>query len=250
MPRLGVLESMFRNKMLKMTKREEPPNYQYSYPPRLVSYDNIIDSPQLFMDTLKKLHVVLRSELMIPVIGGKALDLHRLFVEVTSRGGIAKVLGDKRWDEVALAFDFPSSSTNASYLLWEYYISLLFHFERIYYLKELFWTPSPHDVLHHVLHPPPGGFVLSSSEIEYFAPQTQSIEETFTEAPSTLVSGVIDRMFGNGYLVTVNIGSEDFKGFLYEVPINQELQSKNLTGKEASTTKKCDPTNPKRKKSG
>lgn len=27
----------------------------------------------------------------IPIIGGKELDLHRLFVEVTSRGGIEKV---------------------------------------------------------------------------------------------------------------------------------------------------------------
>lgn len=27
----------------------------------------------------------------IPTVGGKALDLHRLFVEVTSRGGLEKV---------------------------------------------------------------------------------------------------------------------------------------------------------------
>lgn len=29
--------------------------------------------------------------LRVPTIGGKTLDLHRLFVEVTSRGGIEKV---------------------------------------------------------------------------------------------------------------------------------------------------------------
>lgn len=28
----------------------------------------------------------------VPVVGGKALDLHQLFVEVTSRGGLEKVL--------------------------------------------------------------------------------------------------------------------------------------------------------------
>ena len=28
----------------------------------------------------------------MPRIGGKALDLHRLFVEVTSRGGLEKVM--------------------------------------------------------------------------------------------------------------------------------------------------------------
>lgn len=32
----------------------------------------------------------------IPIIGGKELDLHRLFVEVTSRGGIEKVIW-KSW---------------------------------------------------------------------------------------------------------------------------------------------------------
>lgn len=32
-----------------------------------------------------------------PIVGGKDLDLHRLFVQVTSRGGIAKV-GDFIFD--------------------------------------------------------------------------------------------------------------------------------------------------------
>jgi len=30
----------------------------------------------------------------VPTVGGKELDLHRLFIEVTSRGGIAKVRCD------------------------------------------------------------------------------------------------------------------------------------------------------------
>lgn len=34
----------------------------------------------------------------VPIIGGKELDLHRLFVEVTSRGGIEKVRRDYNFD--------------------------------------------------------------------------------------------------------------------------------------------------------
>lgn len=93
-----------------------------------------------------------------------------------------------------------------------------------------------------------------------------------TTAPSTgsPVSGYIDGKFESGYLITVKIGSEDFKGVLYQIPMNQmrqELQNQNLpvynTGKEASPTgvvrrkrrKKCEikkrnPAHPKPNRSG
>ncbi|KAM3356998.1 high mobility group B protein 15 [Capsicum galapagoense] len=257
--------------------RVAPPNY-HPYPPPLATYENVVASPQLFMDTLQKLHATMKTKFMIPVIGGKALDLHRLFVEVTTRGGISKVLGEKRWKEVTLVFSFPSSATNASFILRKYYISLLFHYERVYYFKAKYWTPSP-DVLQQASHtsPPHGfaGYVLPPPEIEAAVPQPQRIETTVPEAtpaPSTgsPVSGFIDGKFESGYLITVKIGSEDFKGVLYQVPMNemrQELQNQNVpvynTGKEASPTgvvrrkrrKKCeikkrDPSHPKPNRSG
>lgn len=55
----------------------------------------------------------------------------------------SQVLGEKRWKEVTLVFSFPSSATNASFILRKYYISLLFHYERVYYFKAKYWTPSP-----------------------------------------------------------------------------------------------------------
>ncbi|XP_009781481.1 high mobility group B protein 15 [Nicotiana sylvestris] len=259
--------------------RVAPPNY-HPYPPPLASYENVVASPQLFMDTLQKFHAAMRTKFMIPVIGGKPLDLHRLFVEVTTRGGIAKVLGGKRWKEVTTVFSFPSSATNASFILRKYYISLIYHYERVYYFKAKHWTPSP-DVLQQVSHaaaPPHGlaGYVLPSPEIEAATPKLQMIETTFPEetaAPSTgsPLCGVIDGKFESGYLITVKIGSEDFKGVLYQVPMNtmhQELQNQNLpvynTGKAASTAtgvvrrkrrKKCeikkrDPAHPKPNRSG
>lgn len=259
--------------------RVAPPNY-HPYPPPLVTYENVVASPQLFMDTLQKLHAAMRTKFMIPVIGGKALDLHRLFVEVTTRGGISKVLGEKRWKEVTLVFSFPSSATNASFILRKYYISLLFHYERVYYFKAKYWTPSP-DMLQQTSRtaaPTHGlaGYGLPPPEIEAATmPQPPRIETSFPEEttePSTgsPVCGFIDGKFESGYLITVKIGSEDFKGVLYQVPMNQmhqELQNQNLpvynTGKEGSTAgvvrrkrrKKCeikkrDPAHPKPNRSG
>nr|XP_009609810.1 high mobility group B protein 15-like [Nicotiana tomentosiformis] len=67
--------------------------------------------------------------------------------------------------------------------------------------------------------------------------------ETASPSTGSPVCGVIDGKFESGYLITVKIGSEDFKGVLYQVPINtmhQELQNQNLpvynTGKAASAT--------------
>ncbi|KAK3024325.1 hypothetical protein RJ639_043007 [Escallonia herrerae] len=68
--------------------------------------------------------------MVVPTIGGKTLDLHRLFVEVTSRGGILKVLTDRKWKEVILVFRFPSTITSASFVLRKYYMSLLYDFEQ------------------------------------------------------------------------------------------------------------------------
>ncbi|CAN4090900.1 unnamed protein product [Withania somnifera] len=106
-------------------------------------------------------------------------------------------------------------------------------------------------------------------------PQQQRVETTSheaTTAPSTgsPVSGFIDGKFESGYLITVKIGSEDFKGVLYQVPMNemhQELENQNLpvydTGKATSATgivqrkrrkrceiKKRDPAHPKPNRSG
>lgn len=95
------------------------------------------------------------------------MDLHKLFVEVTSRGGINKVcplndlvtyyvllefaliffvlasfsffelqiLHERRWKEVTATFVFPPTATNASYVLRKYYFSLLSNYEQIYFFK-------------------------------------------------------------------------------------------------------------------
>ncbi|KAK6161764.1 hypothetical protein DH2020_005145 [Rehmannia glutinosa] len=207
----------------------------HSYPPPLATYQDVVGSRDLFMDTLKKLHVSMGTKFMIPIVGGRDLDLHRLFVEVTSRGGIAKVLKDKKWKEVTSVFSFPSSATNASFILRKYYVSLLYHYEQIYFFKAKCWTPSPTDAMQQLstssaqshglpeyatqqTHPPSPQLrtntVTSTTEVSSLAPSAGSP-----------VCGVIDGKFDSGYLITVKIGMEEFKGVLYQVPDNDQTQN-------------------------
>ncbi|PIN16181.1 HMG box-containing protein [Handroanthus impetiginosus] len=241
-------------------------NYQESssyhpYPPPLATFDDVVTSPELFMDTLKKLHSSMGTKFMIPIVGGKCLDLYRLFVEVTSRGGIAKVLKDRRWKEVTAVFSFPSSATNASFILRKYYVSLLYHYEQIYFFKAKCWAPSPADAMQQLstITAPSRGLpeCVPSVMQQTVMASPQQNENATTSIPE----GVIDGKFDSGYLVTVKIGSEEFKGVLYQVPNNEaQRDSSHLMNhsslkprrkrRKKSEIRKRDPAHPKPNRSG
>jgi hypothetical protein len=46
-----------------------------------------------------------------------------------------QIIRERRWKEVTAVFNFPSTATNASFVLRKYYFSLLHHYERIYFFK-------------------------------------------------------------------------------------------------------------------
>ncbi|KAL7209610.1 hypothetical protein ACSBR1_031214 [Camellia fascicularis] len=222
----------------------------------------------------------------IPIIGGKDLDLHRLFVEVTTRGGIEKILKERRWKEVTAVFSFPSTATNASFVLRKYYGTLLHHYEQIYFFKAKGWSPSvdpsqslssppvpPRALAEPVLPSPPmteflvaGLQPLRTNVAEFSHGETSAPPSTGTPA-----IGVIDGKFETGYLVTVRIGSELLKGVLYMVPQNpgsQVPQHQNASAsnndnntpaasgmsrrrrRKKSEMKKRDPAHPKPNRSG
>lgn len=52
-----------------------------------------------------------------------------------------QIVRDRRWKEVTAVFNFPSTATNASFVLRKYYNSLLLHYEQIYYFKAQAWNP-------------------------------------------------------------------------------------------------------------
>ncbi|KAK5793852.1 hypothetical protein F383_22153 [Gossypium arboreum] len=205
---------------------KEPVSSYTPYPPPLARYEDVVTSQKHFLATLEKLHATMGTKFMIPIIGGKELDLHKLFVEVTSRGGIEKIVRERRWKEVTAVFNFPSTATNASFVLRKYYVSLLHHYEQIYFFKARGWIPVPSDPLRNQLlqQTPTQGAVRPATDIHSAAVQQPRIN--ITESPAvrptstagTPVVGVIDGKFESGYLVTVTIGSEKLKGVLYQAP--------------------------------
>ncbi|XP_015942260.1 high mobility group B protein 15 [Arachis duranensis] len=256
----------------------------YVYPPPQASYEEVANNPKLFMETLEKLHSSMGTKFMIPIIGGRELDLHRLFVEVTSRGGIEKIIKERKWKEVTATFNFPSTATNASFVLRKYYASLLYHYEQIYYFKAPGWSPAASSFFSSA-----GGlqcqssipvpvqkaqFMLPSSGFQ--SPVFQQSSANAAELPEAMrkssggsqVIGVIDGKFESGYLVTVTIGSEKLKGVLYQAPQKPGLSTShhgvlaNNSGASAplgvrrrrrrkkSEIKRRDPAHPKPNRSG
>ncbi|KAL4643846.1 hypothetical protein ACB092_02G121500 [Castanea dentata] len=204
--------------------KETSPNY-HPYPASLAKYDDVAINPSLFMSTLEKLHASMGTKFMIPIIGGKELDLHRLFVEVTSRGGIEKIIRERRWKEVTAVFNFPSTATNASFVLRKYYASLLHHYEQIYFFKARGWVRSSDSMMSPSMTP----VAVQRTETLQPTPEMQAFFQqqrinTAQFPGGSPVTGVIDGKFESGYLVTVMIGSEKLKGVLYQAPQNDLQQ--------------------------
>ncbi|KAJ1385815.1 High mobility group box domain [Sesbania bispinosa] len=265
------------------------------YPPPVAKYEEVVSNSKLFMFTLEKLHAAMGlntlkgdeldgkyalSKLVpwIPIIGGRELDLHRLFVEVTSRGGIGKIIRERKWKDVTSVFNFPSTATNASFVLRKYYASLLFHYEQIYFFKAREWNPNTSDALQSqsaMQVPVPKMQILQPSpEIQPAVSQQSNVnatklpEATATSSAGSQVMGVIDGKFESGYLVTVTIGTEKLKGVLYQAPQNPVLPASHHSGlasnnnastslgvhrrrrRKKSEIKRRDPAHPKPNRSG
>ncbi|KAJ9154012.1 hypothetical protein P3X46_027393 [Hevea brasiliensis] len=211
---------------------KEPVMSYLQYPAPLARYEDVAASPKLFMATLEKLHASMGTKFMIPIIGGRELDLHRLFVEVTSRGGLEKIIREKRWKEVTAVFNFPSTATNASFVLRKYYGSLLHHYEQLYFFKAQGWAPGSSVPLHSSFASRVPAQVTVQPSPEYQAATAQQ-QMTNTaglcgaraaSSGTSQVIGVIDGKFESGYLVTVTIGTEKLKGVIYQAPQNQSCQ--------------------------
>ncbi|VVA97483.1 unnamed protein product [Arabis nemorensis] len=165
-------------------------------------YHDLVRSSDLFWEKLKALPEFSSKSLKVPTVGGNTLDLHRLFVEVTSRGGIEMVIKERKWKEVIAAFNFPTTITSASFVLRKYYIKFLFQMEHVYYLQK------------------PVSSIQSPDEaMKSFINASPNPEEGIDEPQAGfVVDGFIDGKFDNGYLVTVKIGSQEMKGVLYHIP--------------------------------
>ncbi|CDY10051.1 BnaC08g44000D [Brassica napus] len=229
------------------------------------TYEAVVADPKLFMGSLERLHSQLSTKFMVPIIGGRDLDLHKLFVEVTSRGGINKILHERRWKEVTATFVFPPTATNASYVLRKYYFSLLNNYEQIYFFRSN--SHIPPDSLHTPSGAPglmQGGAMRPPQELQGLAFTPQPRINPGGVLNGADVFGVVDGKFEDGYLVTVTMGSEQLKGVLYQlVPENTVAAHQSHHGgftnawnnngpypQGKSEIKRRDPAHPKPNRSG
>ncbi|XP_059666607.1 high mobility group B protein 10-like [Cornus florida] len=185
-------------------------NATKSYPKPEAQFEEVARNAEIFLEKLKGFHRSFGTKFKVPTIGGRALDLHRLFVEVTSRGGIEKVIRDRKWKEVIGVFNFPSTITSASFVLRKYYLSLLYHFEQVYFFRK--------DVASISISDPVSRIPVNGSAGLHDDTATNEFPESPDMEPGTLVTGTIDAKFDNGYLITVHMGSEKLKGVLYHTP--------------------------------
>uniref|UniRef100_A0A7N0UN21 ARID domain-containing protein n=1 Tax=Kalanchoe fedtschenkoi TaxID=63787 RepID=A0A7N0UN21_KALFE len=206
----------------------------HSFTPTEALYHDAVRSADVFWKLLHQLHASLGNRIRVPKIGGKTLDLHLLFVEVTSRGGFEKVVSDRRWKEVIAAFNFPSTITSASFVIRKYYVSLLYQFEEAYYFGKQVLQPQP--------QPQPQPQISESAQPASPEPQQGSS-----------VIGVIDGKFDSGYLVSVKIGGEVLKGVLYHIPqapqISETSNASAITPEKTKKSQKSSRDSSRNKKS-
>ncbi|PKI35704.1 high mobility group B protein 10 isoform X2 [Punica granatum] len=229
-----------------------PAGASRAYPPATADYKDVVQSPEVFEEKLSAFHSAYGSKFKVPTVGGKALDLHRLFVEVTSRGGIEKVTRDRRWKEVIFGFSFPSTITSASFVLRKYYMSMLYHFEQVYFFRKGVPPISMPDCGIESL-------VNGSASQDEGAYTNNSSGHESNLHPGSSVTGFIDGKFDNGYLVTVKLGAQELKGVLYHIPPILHMSQSAAThsalvpsrrNRKRSRLALRDPARPKSNKSG
>ncbi|XP_050369595.1 high mobility group B protein 10-like [Argentina anserina] len=213
------------------------------YPPPSAEFDDVAQSSDLFWQKLKEFHDSLGTKFMIPTVGGKTLDLHLLFVEVTARGGIEKVIRDRQWKEVIMAFKFPTTITSASFVLRKYYLSLLYDFEQVYYFrKEVLRIPDPEEKN-----------LDNGSERVQGIIRFQGQATPVVMQPGGSIVGTIDSKCDEGYVITVNLGSEVLTGALYHHPVAMSQNFSEMPTqrhRKRSRLAARDPSRPKSNRSG
>ncbi|CAK9180726.1 unnamed protein product [Ilex paraguariensis] len=181
-----------------------------TYPKPEAEYQEIKQNPDVFFEKLQGFHTSFGTKFSVPTVAGKALDLHHLFVEVTSRGGIEKVIRDRKWKDVIVGLN-PSTITSASFVLRKFYLSLLYHFEQAYYFRKEVPSISVADPASRVIN---GSEALHAFEGDAASPNLE---------PGSSVTGTIDAKFEYGYLITVSLGSDKLKGVLYHTPMALDM---------------------------
>ncbi|CAN8321748.1 unnamed protein product [Cochlearia groenlandica] len=201
---------------------------------RMTTFDDLVRNSDLFLDKLRDFLGGFDKILRIPIVGGNSLDLHRLFVEVTNRGGIEKVIKERKCKEVIGTFNFKTTVTNAAYVLRKYYLTTLFEFEHVYYFQQ-----------------PISSFWQREEAVKRLVEKSANHDKVTQEVqPGSMVNGIIDGKFHDGYFVTVKIGSEELKGVLYHIPDQKPFVETRIRRKKKPKPSQRDSSRPKSHRSG
>ncbi|CAH2033443.1 unnamed protein product [Thlaspi arvense] len=174
----------------------------------------------------------------IPVVAGHNLDLHRLFIEVTTRGGVEQVIKNRKCKAVIQSLNVSTTTTNAAYLLKKYYLDILFAFEHVYFFQE-----------------PLSSFRSREEAMNRFLIEKKSANHdndndngTHELEAGCLINGIIDGKFEDGYFVTMKMGSQELKGVLYHTP--ETSADARRRKKKAKSPSEMDFARPKSHRSG
>lgn len=93
----------------------------------------VADDSNLFDQALSQLHKDLGTRYRVPFIPGSSVNLHRLYLEVISHGGVEQVAAQSLWPDVASAIGCVSPMRNLYDVLQQLYLDALFDFEQLYF---------------------------------------------------------------------------------------------------------------------
>ena len=79
----------------------------------------------------------------LPTLGGRELNLYRLYSKVREMKGAEKITRKRQWGEVARSFNLPRSVTSASYAIRQHYIRYTCMHTGINRWLDVFFSESP-----------------------------------------------------------------------------------------------------------
>lgn len=221
------------------------PEASFHYPPAEASSEDVAREPELFHATLKKVHDMMGVTEKVPRVGGRELDLHMLYRNVTQLGGCERVIQTKHWRDAAESFNFPETITSVSFSLRKAYITFLWDYEQMYHFRNTGprimppqqssrGTDGTGDPNGDMLNP--DGSIRSGKKRKSHDNVATSYIALPLNAPTGLVASsrlpgqpegmmvgckgsvTLDARFDAGYFCTVKVGRLEFKGMLYYPP--------------------------------
>ncbi|EOA36001.1 hypothetical protein CARUB_v100220671mg, partial [Capsella rubella] len=130
------------------------------------------------------------------------------------------VIKDRRCKEVMDAFQFKKTVSNAASVLRKHYLKMLFEFEHMYYFNA-----------------PLAEFPKREKALMCLVDKSSNKDMDIEEAkPGLVFNGIIDGKFESGYLVTVKMGSEEFKGVVFHMRDQAPPETPRRKKKRAKTS--------------